>query len=147
MKKVLFYLSVMGLVGCSSYTVKNDWTEEVKAGQTTVATGKCADLSNDFFGFFGDYPITITTKDGEAIASNDKEKEYEAAHWVVKADGSIEKATEACEVEQPEEEATEPAEEEATEPAEEEATEPAEEEATEPAEEEAADTDATPAGA
>ena len=96
MKKLLFYLSVMGLVGCGTYTVKNDWTEEVRAGQTAVAAGGCEELSDNFFGLFGDYPIKITTKDGEAIADTDKEQDYEAAHWVVKTDGTIEKATEAC---------------------------------------------------
>ena len=107
MKKLLFYLSVMGLVGCGTYTVKNDWTEEVRAGQTAVAAGGCEELSDNFFGLFGDYPIKITTKDGEAIADNDKEKDYEAAHWVVKTDGTIEKATEACQKESAEDSAAE----------------------------------------
>ena len=141
MKTILFFISVIGLVGCGAYTVKNDMEESIKAGDETIKAGDCKEYSDSFFGLFGDYPISIT-KDDDSALSEDAEKEYEAAHYVVQTDGSVVSVEEACEEEDTdateEDETAAPTEGETAAPAEGETAAPAEGETAAPAEGETA---------
>ena len=97
MKKILFFISILGLVGCSSKTVQNNFAEAIKVGDVEVEAGQCAaDWGEGFFGLFGDFPLKITKADGEKLHA-DNEEEYAAAHYVVGADGTVTEAEEACE--------------------------------------------------
>ena len=140
MKTILFFISVIGLVGCNTYTVKNDTEESIKAGDETIEAGDCAEYSDSFFGLFGDYPISITKEDDSDL-SEDAEEEYKAAHYVVQTDGSVVSVKEACEEEDADAEGDKtaaPAEGETAAPAEGETAAPAEGETAAPAEGETA---------
>ncbi len=94
---MLLFIAVTAFTGCASYTVKNDMTVDVKAGNTAIPAGQCKELSDDLFGLFSDYPIPITQKDGSALVEGgEKEKTYNAAHYVVRANGSVVQAEEGC---------------------------------------------------
>ena len=84
MKKFLiFYVSFIGFLGCSSYKIKNNAGEDVKAGDTTVEAGQCADLSGGFFGIGSDFPFTVTKVNGEdAIGGENEDKN----NYIVTAD-------------------------------------------------------------
>ena len=98
MKKVLFFISILGLAGCSSYTVQNNYGEKIKVGDVVVEANQCAaEWGEGFFGLFGDFPVAITKEDENKLHDENAE-EYEAAHYVVNANGKVEKAEEACEV-------------------------------------------------
>ena len=86
MKKFLiFYVSFMGFLGCSSYKVKNDAGEDIKVGGTTVAVGQCGDVSGGFFGMGSDFPLTFTKAEGGDKIGND---EYtEKTNYKVTASG------------------------------------------------------------
>ena len=94
MKKILLFISVLGLVGCSTYTGKNNSAEIVKFGDTVAAPGACVNLPDSWLS--SDFPLKIT-KDGTDLA---KDTEYDAAHYVVNADNTVTKAEEACEEEE-----------------------------------------------
>lgn len=94
MKRLLLFISIMGLIGCNTYTVKNDSTEKIQAGDQNMNPGDCKEFYDSFFGLFGDYPIAITKADGTLFEGADEE--YFAAHYVVK-DGSITEVEERCE--------------------------------------------------
>ena len=100
MKKVLLLLSVMGLVGCGTYTLKNEWEKNVKVGETVVEPGECSDLSNAFFGLFGVFPVNITDESDGDLPNAKKDVSYEAGNYVVTADGAVKPSDEddRCEV-------------------------------------------------
>ncbi len=90
MKKLLFFISALAFMGCSTYTVKTEVPAKV-AGEEMQA-GECKEFSDDLFGIFGDFPITITDSDGEKIGD---EESYPANHYIVKA-GAVETSDTAC---------------------------------------------------
>ena len=97
MKKILFFISILGLAGCSSKTVQNNFAEAIKVGDVEVGAGQCAaDWGEGFFGLFGDFPLKITKADGEKLHT-ENEEEYAAAHYVVGVEGKVTEAEEACE--------------------------------------------------
>jgi len=98
MKKVLLLLSVIGLAGCGSYTLKNNWEKNVKAGETVVQPGECSELSYALFGLFGVFPITITNESNGDLPKASKDESYGASHYVVTKEGEVKPSDEACEV-------------------------------------------------
>lgn len=94
MKKLLFFTAIMGLIGCDTYTVKNNSSENIKAGDQKIAADHCEDYYDSFFGLFGNYPIPITKEDGSALFE-DAEEEYHAANYIV-TDTSITEVKEKC---------------------------------------------------
>ena len=94
MKKILLFISVLGLVGCSTYTGKNNSAEIVKFGDTAAAPGACVNLPDSWLS--SDFPLKITKKGADLV----EDKEYDAAHYVVNADNTVTKAEEACEEEE-----------------------------------------------
>ena len=106
MKKILFFISFLGLVACDTYTVKNNMSEGIKAGDVEVMPGECADFIDSFFGIFGDFPITIVRDsvtsakaegggEGE-IEREEYEDEYLAGNYIVNADASVLESDESC---------------------------------------------------
>ena len=98
MKKIVLLLSVMGLVGCGTYTIKNNWVKSVKAGGAVVESGECSVLSDAFL--FGVFPVNITDESDGDLPSAKKDVSYEAGNYVVTADGAVEPSDEddRCEV-------------------------------------------------
>ena len=92
MKKFLLFISFIGFAGCNTYTVTTD--EDIKAGSKEVQAGQCVEFSDNFFGLFGDYPITFTKADGSELENG---KDKPAGHYKV-AGGKVEESDTACKV-------------------------------------------------
>ena len=86
MNKILFFISSIALVACGSGSFKNSTTETMMVGTTEVPADACETFSS---GFFGDFPVSVTTKD-EASSIKIKEGEgLEAGHYNIQADGTV----------------------------------------------------------
>ena len=101
MNKVLFFISVIALAACSTYTVKNEMAEGVKVGGKDVAANGCVEFSDELFGLSSDFPVKITKADDKTAISDkvSADREFEAGNWVIKADGSVEESETACKME------------------------------------------------
>ena len=97
-QKLLFVVSILSFIGCGDiYTIKNEMPELIRAGSQKIQPGECLELSDTSFGLFGDFPLAITKEDGSALSDNiDKNKTYEAGHYIVTADGEVNPKEEAC---------------------------------------------------
>ena len=98
-QKLLLVVSILSFIGCGDiYTIKNEMVELIRAGSQKVQPNECLELSEDSsFGLFGDFPLTITKEDGSALSDNvDKNKPYEAGHYVVTVEGEVIPKEEAC---------------------------------------------------
>lgn len=83
------------------YTVKNETTETIKVAGEKVSAGACIQLSDDLFGFAGDFPITITKEEGSALSSSAPAgKYYEANNYIVSSESTepVKETDSACDV-------------------------------------------------
>ncbi len=87
MKQLLFFISALAFMACSSFKVANHYEEKIKAGETVIEPNACGVFSS---GIFGDFPLKITKEDGSALSdSAEVDEEYSATHYIVQADGSV----------------------------------------------------------
>ena len=94
MNKVLFLISATVLVACSGGSIQT--SVAIKAGDTDMKAGDCQHFSGGFFGFGGDFPLSVTA--GEATVKGGED--LETGHYQVKQEGTevvVSESEEACE--------------------------------------------------
>lgn len=84
MKLFLFLLITLSLSSCMSYTLKNDFEEDIKLGKRTLKSSQCRKLSSS------DFPLELE------VGGEKKTYEGEADHLIVTKEGLIEKAKSPC---------------------------------------------------
>lgn len=67
MKKLLFFISLVGLVGCAKGSIRNDNPDPVKIAGKTIEPGQCGYFSGGIFGMGNKWPLEL--KGGMAAAN------------------------------------------------------------------------------
>ncbi len=87
-KLCIFLLSTITLINCSSYTIKNSYSEEITVGEVNLEAGACMELVSMVFGFFGDFPIEVQAN-SESLTDEDTNTSFSEGNYEVNSEGFV----------------------------------------------------------